>query len=216
LPPRPLKTTPPPIPLEVPSALLERRPDVAQAERLMAQANAQIGVAIAAYFPTLTLSASASAVGQNFSNWFSLPNLGWAYGPQLSEILYNGGLREATVAAARAGYEANVASYRQVVLAAFQDVEDNLVSLRILGEESIPLNQAAQSARQALKIVINEYKSGTTDYASVLLAQITAYTAEKSAADNLYLRMSSAVGLIRALGGGWNPCEIADAATRSY
>lgn len=212
--PHPLRRSPPPIPLEVPSALLERRPDIAQAERLIAQANAEIGVAIAAYFPALTISGSVSAVGQNFSNWFSLPTLGWAYGPQLSQIFYNGGLREAQVAAARAMYEANVASYRQVVLAAFQDVEDNLVALRILGHESIPLDQAARDARKAVRLVINQYKAGTVDYASVITAQVNAYAAEKNAADNVYLRMTAAVGLIKALGGGWDDSHIADAATQ--
>lgn len=211
LPPRPYKITPPPIPLEVPSALLERRPDVAQAERLMEQASAQIGVAVAAYYPTLTLSGSVSDVGRGASHWFSMPALGWAYGPQLTQLIYDGGLRAATVAAARAGLEANVASYRQVVLAAFQDVEDNLVALRILSDEAKALNAAAASARLALKLVINQYKAGTVPYSSILTAQIAAYTAEKNAADNTYLRMTAAVGLIKALGGGWDDSEIANA-----
>ncbi|TAK78203.1 MAG: efflux transporter outer membrane subunit [Gammaproteobacteria bacterium] len=202
--PSPSNIAPPAIPLEVPSALLERRPDIAQAERLMAQANAQIGVAIAAYFPTLTLNASATMNGQNYNRWFSMPNLGWSYGPQLAETILDGGLRKATVAASRATYQASVASYRQTVLTAFQDVEDNLASLRILKDEAVVQEKAVASARLALRLVINQYKSGTVPYSSVITAQLTAYTAEKNAADINYLRMTAAVGLIKALGGGWD------------
>jgi NodT family efflux transporter outer membrane factor (OMF) lipoprotein len=212
LPPHVRKTTPPPIPLELPSALLERRPDVAQAERLMAQANAQIGVAVAAYYPALTLSGSASATGKGLAHFFSIPTLGWAYGPQLSDVIYDGGLRSATVRAASAGFDATVASYRQTVLAAFQDVEDNLASLRILAAEAVVQDQAVASAKLALKLVINQYKAGTVPYSSVITAQTTAFTAEKNAADINYLRMTSAVGLIKALGGGWDASKICNAA----
>jgi NodT family efflux transporter outer membrane factor (OMF) lipoprotein len=211
IPPYPLRTPPPPIPVQVPSTLLERRPDVAQAERLMAQANAQIGVAIAAYFPTLTLSGSASDVGTGLAHWFSLPAFSWAYGPQLAETILDGGLRAATISAARHGYKASVANYRQVVLTAFQDVEDNLASLRILTDEAVVQNQAAASAELALKLVINQYKAGTVTFDNVIIAQITAYTAQKTAADITYQRMTSAVGLIKALGGGWDASSIAGA-----
>ena len=208
----PLTQTPPSIPLMLPSQLLERRPDVAQAERLMAQTNAQIGVAKAAYFPTLALNASASVSATNagFSQLFQVPNVAWAYGPQLTQLIFDGGLRDATVAAARAGYDSAVASYRQVVLAAFQDVEDNLASLRILGEQAVVQNKAAASAKLALKLVINQYKSGTVAYSSVITAQINAFAAEKSAIDVTGLRMTSAVGLIKALGGGWEVGDIPD------
>ncbi len=195
--------TPPMIPLTVPSVLLERRPDIAQAERLMAQANAQIGIAISAYFPTITLNGSASYQHLGTENWFSIPNIGWAIGPQLAETILDGGLRRATVAAARANYDATVASYRQVVLAAFQDTEDNLAALRILGQESIVQSRAAADAKLALKLTINQYKAGTIAYSSVLTSQIVAYTAIKNAADINYLRMTAAVGLIKSLGGGW-------------
>lgn len=195
---------PPSIPLLLPSELLERRPDVAQAERLMAQANANIGVAIAAYFPNLSLFTNGNMTNPGFGKWFSMPSLAWSYGAQFAETLYDGGLRDATLAAARATYDANVASYRQIVLAAFQDVEDNLASLRILKQQTIVQNKAARDARLGLDLVFAQYKAGTVDYSSVLTAQITAYTAEKSAADDNYLSMSSAVGLIRALGGGWD------------
>ncbi|HEX4044418.1 MAG TPA: efflux transporter outer membrane subunit [Gammaproteobacteria bacterium] len=202
--PRPFKATPPPIPLTVPSMLLERRPDIAQAERLMAQANAEIGVAIATYFPALTLTGNASSTGQNLGHWISLPAIGWAYGPQLAETIFDGGLRQATVTAARANYDATVATYRQTVLAAFQEVEDNLAALRILGAEAAVQKQAVNSAQQALKIIVNQYKAGTTDYTSVMLAQTVAFAAEKNWVDVEYARMTAAVGLIKSLGGGWN------------
>ena len=212
LPSMPLTHTPPAIPITLPSALLERRPDVAQAERLMAQANAQIGVAIAAYFPSLSLSASASSTVANagLAQLFKVPTLAWSYGPQLTQLIYDGGLRSATVTAARAGYDSTVASYRQTVLAAFQDVEDNLASLRILTQQAVVQNQAAASAKLALKLVLNQYKAGTVIYTSVITAQINAYTAEKSAIDVTGLRMTAAVGLIKALGGGWDVREIPD------
>lgn len=203
LPPLPLATLPPVIPLTLPATLLERRPDVAQAERLMAQANAQIGVAIAAYFPTLTLSATASVANGGYAHWFSIPALGWALGPQLATTILDGGLRKATTQAARAGYDATVASYRQTVLAAFQEVEDNLASLHFLAREAVAQNKAARDARKALQLVLNQYKAGTVAYTNVITAQTAAYTAEKNAADITGLRMTSTVGLIKALGGGW-------------
>jgi NodT family efflux transporter outer membrane factor (OMF) lipoprotein len=205
---QPLTMTPPHIPLEIPSELLERRPDVAQAERLVAQANAQIGVAISAYFPSLLLNGTGSVVGNGYAHWFSLPNLAWSLGPQIAATFYDGGLRSATLAAAHATYDANVAAYRQTVLAAFQDVEDNLVSLRILKSQYAVQNQAAKDAKLALKLVMNQYKSGTVAYSDVITAQNTAYTAEKNAADVNGLRMTSAVGLIKALGGGWDAKQI--------
>jgi NodT family efflux transporter outer membrane factor (OMF) lipoprotein len=204
LPPRPLVSAPPRIPVLIPSTLLERRPDVAQAERLMAQANAQIGVAAAAYFPTLSLSATSSAANNGYAHWLSIPALGWAIGPQLAATLLDGGLRQATVQAARTDYAAAVASYRQVVLTAFQEVEDNLASLRILAAEVMVQNQAANNAHQALQLVINQYKAGTVPYSSVIAAQTAVEAAEKNAADTQGLQMTSTVGLIKALGGGWN------------
>jgi NodT family efflux transporter outer membrane factor (OMF) lipoprotein len=204
----PIITNPPPIPLSVPSVLLERRPDIAQAERLMAQANAQIGVAVSAYYPALTLTANGSVTNPNYNRWFSIPALSWSLGPQLAETIFDGGLRKATVAAAKANYQSTVASYREIVLAAFQDVEDNLASLRILADESTVQDRAARDARKSLKLVINQYKAGTVPYSSVITAQISTYTAEKNAADVHYLRMTSAVGLIKALGGGWDANQV--------
>lgn len=203
----PLIHSAPLIPLEVPSALLERRPDIAQAERLMKQANVQIGVAIAAYFPAITLSGLINKQGiGSIANWLSNPT-GWSAGGQIAQTILDGGLRSATVSAARANYVATVASYRQVILTAFQDVEDNLVSLRLLKAQTDVLNKAAQDARFALKLITNQYKAGTVAYSDVITAQTTAYTAEKNALDVNYLQMTSAVGLVKALGGGWSICK---------
>ncbi|CDZ76038.1 Outer membrane protein OprM precursor [Legionella massiliensis] len=200
----PLRARPPVIPVTIPSVWLERRPDVAQAERLMQQANAQIGVAVAAFYPSLSLSATASASGRNFYRLIHTPALGWSSGLQLAETIFDAGLRNATVGAAKAAYMAQIAAYRQTVLTAFQDVEDNLVSLRLLKEQSVVQDAAAASAQEALKLVINQYKAGTVPYSSVITAQIAAYNAQKAAYDVIGLEMTSAVGLVKALGGGWN------------
>jgi NodT family efflux transporter outer membrane factor (OMF) lipoprotein len=203
---------PPAVPLDIPSKLLERRPDVAQAERLMAQANAQVGIAVSAYYPVLTLSASGNVTNPGFAHWFSIPALSWALGSQLSETLFDGGLRNATVTAARANFDATAGTYRQTVLTAFQNVEDNLVALHLLNVESKVQDQAAKDAKHALKIVINEYKAGTVDYSAVIAAQNTALLAVKTASDVHGQQMTSAVGLINALGGGWEVDSIANAA----
>lgn len=200
----PLRKTVPVIPVMIPSELLERRPDIAQAERLMQQANAQIGIAIAAFYPAINLSASLSMSGNSIIGLSKTPTLGWSYGVQAAETIFDAGLRNATVRAARAAYMASVASYRQVVLTAFQDVEDTLVATRLLREQAQWQRKAAASANEALRLVTNQYKAGTVDYASVILAQITAFTAEKTANDVNGLQLTAAVGLIKALGGGWD------------
>ncbi len=199
----PLTKTPPAIPVSVPSQLLERRPDVANAERLAKAANAQIGIAIAAYFPTVTLTGTASEQQKDYAHWFSFPLINWSIGAQLAETILDGGLRQATTAAARANYQATVATYRQTVLAAFQDVEDNLVSLNYLKRQSVVQNKAAADARLALQLMLNQYKAGTVAYSDVITAQNAAYTAEKAAADVTGQRMVSTVGLIKAMGGGF-------------
>ncbi|CAB3752380.1 efflux transporter outer membrane subunit [Paraburkholderia humisilvae] len=206
--PAPLDATPPDVPAQLPSALLERRPDIASAERKAAAANEQIGVAIAAYFPTLTLSASGGFESSVFSQLLTAPSRFWTVGPQLAATLFDFGLRSAQTDAARATYDQNVAAYRQTVLAAFQDVEDNLASLRILGNEIVIQQQAVQSAQQALDIVTNQYKSGTVDFLTVLTAQTTAFTAEQKLATIAGQRMVSSVGLVKALGGGWDVAQI--------
>lgn len=200
----PLDATPPSIPVTLPSALLERRPDVAAAERSAAAANEQIGVAQAAYFPTLTLSASGGFTSSTFANWLTAPARVWTLGPQLAGTLFDGGLRHARVEAARATFDQQAATYRQTVLTAFQDVEDNLASLRILASEEVIQQQAVVSAEQSLAIVTNSYKAGTTIFLDVLTAQATAFAAQRSLVDIQGRRMVAAAGLIKALGGGWD------------
>ncbi|MEA3122830.1 MAG: hypothetical protein QOH33_2420, partial [Paraburkholderia sp.] len=205
----PLDAQPPEVPLEVPSALLERRPDIASAERRAAAANEQIGVVISAYFPLLTLSAQGGYQSSIFSQLLTLPSRFWTVGPSLAATLFDAGLRHAQTQAARATYDEQVAFYRQTVLAAFQDVEDNLASQRILAREIIVQRQAVDSARQALAIVTNEYKAGTVGYVNVLTAQTTAFSAEQRLAILSGQRMVSSVGLVKALGGGWDVGQIA-------
>jgi NodT family efflux transporter outer membrane factor (OMF) lipoprotein len=203
LPPAPLDAVPPATPAQLPSALLERRPDIASAERKAAAANEQIGVAISAFFPTLTLSASGGFESSVFSQLLQMPSRFWTLGPSLAQTIFDAGLRKAQTDAARAAYDQDVATYRLAVLTAFQDVEDNLASLRILEQEVTVQQQAVQSAQQALDIVTNQYKSGTVDYLNVLTAQTTAFTAEQKLASIAGQRMVSSVGLVKALGGGW-------------
>lgn len=206
--PMPLTAEPPRTPAVVPSAILERRPDVAAAERRAAAANEQIGVAIAAFFPTLTLSASGGLQRSAWSKLFSLPSRIWTVGPQLAATLFDAGLRSAQTDAARASYDQNVAEYRAAVLSAFQDVEDNLASLRILEREIVVQRAAVNSAQHALDIVTNLYKAGTVDYVSVLTAQTTAFTAEQQLVVLSGNRMVSSVNLVKALGGGWDASQM--------
>ncbi|HHF7374387.1 efflux transporter outer membrane subunit [Legionella bozemanae] len=198
-----IKLKPPAIPLEVPTAWLERRPDIAQAERLVQQASALIGVAVAAYFPNLTLNGTVSAAGRSFHQLIHKPAISWSAGMQLAETFFDGGYRAAGVRAAKEQYIAQVANYRQVVLTAFQDVEDNLISLRLLEKQGITQDKQATDALYALKIVKNQYKAGTVPYMNVLTAQISALAAEQAATQIDGLQMTSAVGLVKALGGGW-------------
>jgi NodT family efflux transporter outer membrane factor (OMF) lipoprotein len=200
----PLTAEPPSVPAQLPTALLERRPDIAAAERRAAAANEQIGVAIAAYFPTVSLSATGGFQGSELSNLLTAPMRFWTLGPQLAGTLFDAGLRGAQTDAARATYDQQVATYRQAVLTAFQDVEDNLVSLRVLEREIVIQQQAVQSAQQALAIVTNQYKAGTSTYLTVITSQTAAYQAEQTLANIAGERMVSAVGLIKALGGGWD------------
>lgn len=210
--PIPLEAEPPEVPLELPSALLERRPDIAAAERKAAAANEQIGVAMAAYFPSLTLSAQGGFENSVFSKLLTLPSRFWSVGPSLAATLFDAGLRHAKTEAARAAYDQQVAAYRQTVLTAFQDVEDNLASQRILAREIVVQRQAVDSAKQALAIVTNEYRAGTVGYVNVLTAQTTAFAAEQKLANIAGQRMVSSVGLVKALGGGWNVARMAQEA----
>jgi NodT family efflux transporter outer membrane factor (OMF) lipoprotein len=204
----PLTAQPPALPVQLPTALLERRPDVAAAERRAAAANEQIGVAIAAYFPTVSLSATGGFQSSLLGDLLTAPSRFWTVGPQLAETLFDAGLRGAQTDAARATYDQQVANYRQTVLTAFQDVEDNLVSLRVLEQQIVIQQAAVESARQALDIVTNQYKAGTTTYLEVITSQATAYNAEQTLANISGQRMVSAVGLIKSLGGGWDVAQM--------
>lgn len=203
LPPCACDYTVPSIALALPSTLLERRPDIAQAERLVAAANAQIGIAIAAYYPVISLSGTYGYDSNHFQQLFTGPASLWSLGSQLVATLFDGGARSANVIAARANYDATVANYRQVVLTAFQDVEDNLATLNILEKEYAAQVTALKTAEHALKLVMNEYLAGTVGLINVLNAEITAFTAQKGLNDIAYRRMVAAVLLVKALGGGW-------------
>lgn len=211
LPPQPLTATPPAIPIEFPCALLERRPDIAEAERQMAQANAQVGVTIAAYYPNFPLTATGTDQGPNLSHWLSLPDISWELGSSVVETLFDGGLRKANTNAAWSNYSETIATYRQTVLGAFQSVEDSLAELGILNCEIVYQEQAASSARLAAKLLMNQYKAGTVAYTDVIVAQNAALIATKNAADVNGLRMVAAVALIKSLGGGWDACDLSRA-----
>jgi NodT family efflux transporter outer membrane factor (OMF) lipoprotein len=204
----PLNEPPPAIPVGVPSDLLQRRPDIAADERRVAAANAEIGLAKTAYYPTLTLSAAAGLEGSSITNWFAWPSHLFAVGPTLLETLYDAGRRHAFTDQAWAAYDANVAAYRQNVLTAFQEVEDNLAGLRILDEESKKENQAVQSAELSLTLSTNRYKGGLVTYLEVITAQSAALSNERTAVDLLTRRMNSTVLLIKALGGGWDVSKL--------
>ena len=212
LPAAPLTTAPPTIPVGMPSELLERRPDIAAAERRVAAANAQIGVAEAAYYPTITLSGSAGFLNTALSDLFAWPSRVWAVGAAISETVFEGGLRRAQTEEARAAYDANVASYRQTVLAAFQDVEDNLAALRILQDEAQVQDEAVKAAQQSVTLTTNQYKAGTVSYLNVITVQTVALANEIIAVQIRGRRMAAAVLLVEALGGGWNESALSSAA----
>ncbi len=201
--PRPIRAGPPEIPPGIPSEMLERRPDVAAAERLAAAANAQIGVARAAWFPTLTLGGTFGYQASTLANFFSLPNRFWSLGPALAETLFTGGRRRAASDQAIAAYDASVAAYRESVLTALQEVEDNLAALRILSEEAGQQADAVAAAERALAMAKNRYQAGVTTYLEVVTAQSTALTNQRAAVDLLTRRMAASVNLVKALGGGW-------------
>ena len=212
----PLSATPPVIPVGLPSDLLERRPDVAAAERRVAAANAQIGVAVAAYYPTVTLSASAGFQSGSIAKWLVWPSRFFSVGPAVTETVFDGGLRGAQTAEARAAYDASVASYRQTVLGAFQDVEDNLAALRILETEAHEQADAVQAAERSLRLTTNQYRAGVVSYLNVVVAQTAALTSEQTAVGIAGRRLGAAVLLVKALGGGWTADRLptADEVTR--
>jgi NodT family efflux transporter outer membrane factor (OMF) lipoprotein len=202
--PSPLSANVPDIPVALPSSLLERRPDIAAAERRVAAANAEIGVAKAAYFPSLGLSANGGYQSNTMSNLLSLPNRFWSIGPSLALTLLDGGARRAQTDQAIAAYDQNVAIYRQTVLTGFQEVEDNLAALRILEQEAQTQDEAVQLARQSVAIATNQYKAGVVSYLEVITAQTTALNSEINAVNILNRRLAASVLLIKALGGGWH------------
>jgi NodT family efflux transporter outer membrane factor (OMF) lipoprotein len=200
----PLKTQPPIIPIGLPSELLQRRPDIAGAERRTAEANQQIGIARAAYFPTVTLDGTVGFAGTQGSNWFTWPAGFWALGPTLAETLFDAGRRRATSESARANYDAAVATYRQTSLTAFQEVEDNVAALRILENEAHQQEQAVASSKDQLQLFTHRYQGGVDTYLQVITAQTTELANERNDIDILRRRMDASVLLIKALGGGWD------------
>lgn len=208
IPVKPLETVPPPIPFGVPSELLERRPDIAASERLVAQANAQIGIARAAYFPTLTLSASGGFQSSSITDWFSWPSRFWSVGPSLAETILDAGLRKATVDQFRAQYDETVANYRQTVLTAFQQVEDNLASLRILSQEIDQQVIAINSSQRFLDLATERYRLGIDPYLNVLTAQTTLLGNQQTLVNLKIQQITASVQLVEAVGGGWTRAQI--------
>lgn len=208
IPVKPMTVAPPPIPLGVPSELLQRRPDIAAAERLMSEANAQIGIAYAAYFPNLTLSAEGGFESSSLSNWLSWPSRFWSIGPAISETIFDAGLRRATIQQYTAVYNADLASYRETVLAAFQQVEDYLAEVRILSRQIQLQQQAVNSSQSYLNAEESRYQTGIDPYVNVLIAQTTLLANQQTLNNLLVERMTSAVALIEALGGGWDTSQL--------
>lgn len=195
----------PALPAGLPSDLLQRRPDIAAAERAVAAANARIGVATAAFYPALTLDTSGGYSHSRLANLFDAPNRVWSLGAGLAATLFDGGLRRAEKDEAIASYDGSVADYRQTVLGALQEVEDNLSALHLLEQEAKVQAEAVQAALDAQKLAEDQYKAGTTTYSSVIVAQVSAQTAQRTAMTLLGKRYSAHVLLIKALGGGWQP-----------
>ncbi|MBZ5604723.1 MAG: efflux transporter outer membrane subunit [Acidobacteriia bacterium] len=204
----PLDSQPPAIPVAVPSQLLERRPDIAASERRVEEANEQIGIARAAFFPTVMLGASAGLEGNSILNWFNWPSRFWAVGPSLAQTLFDAGRRRAGSDVAVAGYDAAVAAYRETTLTAFQQVEDNLAALRILENEQKQQRDAVASAQESLQIFINRYQGGVDNYLQVITAQTIALTNERTEIDIQRRRMDASVLLVKALGGGWKITDL--------
>lgn len=199
----------PEIPLTLPSSLLERRPDIAASERRVVAANANIGVARAAYFPVIGLSASGGYRSNSFSDWFTAPNRFWSIGPSLALPLFDGGLRSAQSRQAEAAYDETVANYRQTVLGSLQEVEDNLIALDHLEKEVQFQQDAVAASREALQLVNNQYKAGTVSFLDVLTAETTAFNNERTLLQAQGRQYTASVLLIKALGGGWDVGQLA-------
>jgi NodT family efflux transporter outer membrane factor (OMF) lipoprotein len=204
----PLVTRVPAIPIDVPSELLERRPDIATAERTMAEANALIGVQKAAYYPTLSISGTAGFEATKVSKWLTSPSRFWSVGPTASETIFDGGLRKSTVAQSKALYDADVANYQQVVLTAFQQTEDNLSSLRILTRQIEQQQDAVTSAQRYFDVASARYRTGLDPYLNVFTAQSTLLSNQQTVITLRVEQIVSSVQLIEALGGGWNSAQL--------
>jgi NodT family efflux transporter outer membrane factor (OMF) lipoprotein len=203
-----LNFQPPRTPIGLPSELLQRRPDIAAAERRVAEGNQQIGIARAAYFPTVNLDGTAGFAGTQGSNWFSWPNGFWAVGPALAETVFDAGRRRATSESALANYDAAVATYRQTALTAFQEVEDNVAALRILENETQQQQRALASSRESLQLFTNRYQGGVDTYLQVITAQTIELANERNDIDILRRRLEASVLLVKALGGGWDVSDL--------
>ncbi len=208
LPVGPIKIEPPPVPVGVPSDLLERRPDIAGFERQMAVANEQIGIAQAAFYPALTLSAAFGFETADFGKWLAWPSRLWSVGPQLAETLFDAGRRRAVLDETRAAYDLTVANYRQTVLTAFQQVEDSLAALRVLENEAKAQDDAVKAAERSLRITTDQYKGGIASYLQVITTQSAALQSEITAVNILTRRMTASVVLVEALGGGWDASKL--------
>ncbi len=203
-----LRKTIPAIPLGIPAELLQRRPDIAASERQVAAANQQIGIAKTAFYPDLVIAAQGGFQAGSIVNWFTWPSRFWGLGPQLAQTIFDAGRRRSQVVISEAAYDATVASYRQTSLTAFQEVEDNLSTLRILEEETVKQHEAVEAAENSEQLAMNRYKGGLVTYLEVITAQSIALSNERAEVDLLQRRMGAAVQLVRALGGGWDVSKL--------
>jgi len=208
IPVEPLGANPPAIPVGVPSDLLERRPDIAASERAMAQANAQIGIAKAAYYPNVTLSATGGFGSASIADWFTWPSRFWSVGPSLAETIFDAGLRRAALQQSQFTYDQTVANYRQTVLTAFQQVEDNLAAVRILSQDIQQQDAAVQSAKRSLQEATVRYEAGLDPYLNVIVAQTVVLNDQQTAVNFRMQQMVASVQLIKALGGGWDVAQL--------
>lgn len=205
---KPELTGPPEIPVGVPSKLLERRPDVAAAERTIAEANATIGIGYGAFFPSLTLSAAGGFQASSFAHWFEWPSRFWSIGPSASQILFNGGLYRAQLQQFTATYNADVATYRQTVLTAFQQVEDYLAATRILSQQILRQQEAVDSAQRYLDLEMERFRTGIDPYIDVMIAQTTLLSDQQLLATLHIQGMTASIQLVQALGGGWDESQL--------
>jgi NodT family efflux transporter outer membrane factor (OMF) lipoprotein len=206
--PTPLSYVPPVIPVGIPAQLLERRPDIAAAERRTAEANEQIGIARAAFFPQLLLTATGGFLGNTPVDWLNWPSRFWAVGPALAQTIFDAGRRRAGSESAAAAYDESVANYRQTALTAFQEVEDNLATLRVLEQQSHAQRVAVEAAQESLNLSMSRYKGGLVTYLEVISAQSIDLQNEYAEVDILRRRMDASVLLIKALGGGWDVSKL--------